>query len=141
MKIAVAETDLEIAACFAVMVQLRPHLREPEFVPRVRRMQREGYHLAYVEEGGSVRAVAGYRFYEKLVSGPHLYVDDLITDTVERSQGHGGRLLRWLMDLARARGCAQLELDSGVQRFDAHRFYFRERLHVSSYHFVVPLPG
>jgi GNAT superfamily N-acetyltransferase len=136
MKIALAETDADIARCFAVMQQLRPHLVEGEFVARVRRMQGEGFRLAYLEAGGAVRAVAGYRCYEKLFSGRNLYVDDLVTDATARSQGHGRALLAWLGDEARRRGCVQLELDSGVQRSDAHRFYFRERMHVSSFHFV-----
>ena len=139
MNIAIAETDQEITRCFPVMAQLRPHLVEADFLARVRDMQRDGFQLAYVEDEGAVTAVAGYRFYDKLFSGRNLYVDDLVTDSSRRSRGYGARLLRWLADTARARGCVQLELDSGVQRFDAHRFYFRERLHVSAYHFVVPL--
>jgi GNAT superfamily N-acetyltransferase len=139
MPIALAETDADIARCFPVMAQLRPHLVAGDFVPHVRGMMREGFHLAYVEEDGAVRAVAGYRYHDKLFSGRNLYVDDLVTDASQRSRGFGARLLRWLMDEARSHRCIQLELDSGVQRFDAHRFYFRERMHVSSYHFVIPI--
>jgi GNAT superfamily N-acetyltransferase len=139
MHIALAQTDPEIARCFSVMAQLRPHLIEAEFVARIRRMQQEGFHLAFLEDDGVVRAVAGYRYYDKLVSGKNLYVDDLVSDPTHRSRGHGRALLAWLCHEARTHDCAQLELDSGVQRFDAHRFYFRERLHISAYHFVVPL--
>ena len=139
MIIALAQSDDEIARCFPVMLQLRPHLVEVDFLPRVRRMQKEGFHLAFLESAGAVRAVAGYRYYDKLHSGRNLYVDDLVTDPDDRSRGYGGKLLAWLTDEARAHGCVQLELDSGVQRFDAHRFYFRERMHVSAYHFVIPI--
>ena len=138
-SIQLATTDTDIARCFAVMQQLRPHLVATNFVDQVRRMQREGFHLAWLEEDGAVRAVAGYRYYEKLFSGKNLYVDDLVSDSTQRSRGHGRALLAWLAEEARAHGCAQLELDSGVQRFDAHRFYFRERLHIAAYHFVTPL--
>ncbi len=136
MNISLATTDEAIARCFAVMAQLRPHLVESQFVARVRRMQAEGFHLAALEADGAVRAVAGYRFYDKLFSGRNLYVDDLVTDGTHRSKGHGRALLNWLDDQARAHGCAQLELDSGVQRFEAHRFYLRERMHLSAHHFV-----
>ncbi|RFC45620.1 MAG: Acetyltransferase (GNAT) family protein [Verrucomicrobia bacterium] len=136
-----AESDADILRCFPVMAQLRPHLVEAEFVARVRRMQSEGFRLARLEEEGTVRAVAGYRFHEKLFSGRTLYVDDLVSDTTRRSQGHGARLLAWLAEQARARDCDLLELDSGVQRFDAHRFYFRERMRIASYHFSRALKG
>jgi GNAT superfamily N-acetyltransferase len=139
MKISVAQSDTDVARCFAVMVQLRPHLVEVEFVARVRSMQSEGFHLAFLEDAGAVRAVAGYRYYDKLFSGQNLYVDDLVTDLAQRSRGHGAALLDWLADEARRRGCTQLELDSGVQRSEAHRFYFRQRMHISAFHFVVPL--
>jgi GNAT superfamily N-acetyltransferase len=137
--LALAETDAAIARCFPVMQHLRPHLVAADFVTRVRRMQAEGFHLAFLEVDGVVVAVAGYRYYEKLFSGKNLYVDDLVTDPLQRSRGHGRTLLAWLAAEARRHGCDQLELDSGVQRADAHRFYFRERMHVSAYHFVVAL--
>jgi GNAT superfamily N-acetyltransferase len=136
LLIANAESDADLLRCFPVMVQLRPHLVEAGFVTRVRRMQEEGFLLARVEEDGAVRAVAGYRFHEKLFSGRTLYVDDLVSDPAQRSKGHGAKLLAWLADQARARDCDLLELDSGVQRFDAHRFYFRERMNIASYHFA-----
>jgi GNAT superfamily N-acetyltransferase len=139
IHIALAETDADILRCFPVMAQLRPHLVEAEFVARVRRMQKEGFLLARLEEDGAVCAVAGYRYHEKLFSGRNLYVDDLVSAMTRRSKGHGARLLAWLAAQAKARDCDLLELDSGVQRFDAHRFYFRERMKIASYHFSRPL--
>jgi len=139
--IANAESDSDLLRCFPVMHQLRPHLLEAGFVARVRRMHGEGYFLARLEEDGVVCAVAGYRFHEKLFSGRTLYVDDLVSATTRRSKGHGARLLAWLVVQAKARDCEVLELDSGVQRFDAHRFYFRERMKIVSYHFALTLKG
>ncbi len=135
-----ATTDEEIFRCFPVMRQLRPHLVESEFVATVRRQMDGGYILAFLEDEGEVRAVAGYRLTENLHSSRFLYVDDLVTDSASRSRGHGGRLLDWLVERARAAGCRSLQLDSGVQRFDAHRFYHVNRMTISSYHFRVELP-
>jgi GNAT superfamily N-acetyltransferase len=138
--IAIARTNDEIRRCFPVMQELRTHLQsEREFVERVLRQQREGYHLAFVESESEVRAVAGYRFLDSLFSGRNLYVDDLVTRGADRSRGFGAKLLDWLIERAREHGCEGLELDSGVQRFDAHRFYFSKRMHISSYHFRIKL--
>ncbi|HEX6058661.1 MAG TPA: GNAT family N-acetyltransferase [Gemmatimonadaceae bacterium] len=136
--IALATTDDEIARCHPVMAQLRPHVTEESFVPRVRRMQKSGFHLAFLTDDGIVRAVAGYRFLDQLVSGKVLYVDDLVTDAAARSRGHGEALLAWLTAEARAAECEHLELDSGVQRAGAHRFYFRHGLSITGYHFRSP---
>ena len=101
----------------------------------VRSMQGEGYELAFVEDANEVKAVAGFRVFSKLSAGRTLYVDDLVTTASARSQGYGDILFDWLVATARERGCLQLDLDSGVQRFDAHRFYLRKRMHISSHHF------
>lgn len=139
MTLRLASSDEEIAACFPVMRQLRPHLTPESFLGRVRAQQQAGYRLAFVEDGGRPVAVAGFRVLETLASGRFLYVDDLVTLDGERSKGYGARLLRWLVDLAASEACQQLELDSGVQRKDAHRFYEREGLKVRGYHFEIPI--
>ena len=140
MSIQLADTDDQIERCFPVMSQLRPHLVEREFLARVRRQfQQAGYRLAYLEEDGRVKAVAGFRIGEMLFSGLQMYVDDLVTDSAERSRGHGAALFDWLVEYARAQNCQQLDLDSGVQRAGAHRFYFTKRMQISSYHFSLKL--
>ncbi|HJQ36240.1 MAG TPA: GNAT family N-acetyltransferase, partial [Thermoanaerobaculia bacterium] len=63
MQIAIAESDDDIHACFSVLQQLRPKLVASTFVDDVRRMQRQGYVLAFLRDGDDVRAVAGYRYY------------------------------------------------------------------------------
>ena len=139
-RIAVANSTEEIRRCYPVMRELRTHLaNEKEFLERVARQQKQGYQVAFLESGGQVRAVAGYRFLESLFSGKNLYVDDLVTLDADRSCGYGGQLLDWLAEEARVNNCETLELDSGVQRFDAHRFYFSKRMSISSYHFRIKL--
>ena len=139
-RIAIANTREEIRRCYPVMRELRTHISsEQEFVDRVQRQQKERYQLAFLESGGEVCAVAGYRFLESLFSGRNLYVDDLVTRAADRSRGFGGELLDWLIAEARKQDCETLELDSGVQRFDAHRFYFSKRMSISSYHFRIKI--
>jgi GNAT superfamily N-acetyltransferase len=137
--IAHAETEGSIARCFPVMSQLRPHIPEADFVGRVLRQQQSGYRLAYVEADSCVHAVAGYRLGENLFSGRFCYVDDLVTDEHHRSHGFGRALFDWLVNRAREAGCQQFELDSGVQRFAAHRFYLTQRMSISSHHFSMSL--
>jgi GNAT superfamily N-acetyltransferase len=95
--------------------------------------------LAALYDEETVRAVAGYRVMEMLYCGKILYVDDLITDERYRSNGYGKVLMDWLKAEAKALGCAELHLDSGVQRELTHRFYFREGLTINCHHFHVSL--
>lgn len=128
-----------IAACAPVMRDLRPHVAEAAFLDRVQRQRAEGYRLAYVEAAGEVAAVAGFRLGQNLAWGRYLYVDDLVTRASARSCGHGAQLLGWLRDEARRAGCDALHLDSGLPRKDAHRFYEREGLAITSMHFAESL--
>jgi GNAT superfamily N-acetyltransferase len=140
LRIAIANTPEEIRRCHPVMRELRTHITDDqEFIDRVRCQQKQGYQLAFLEADGEICAVAGYRFLESLFSGKNLYVDDLVTRECDRSRGFGGELIDWLTDQAREHGCESLELDSGVQRFDAHRFYFSKRMSISSYHFRIKI--
>ena len=130
-----ATTDAEVLATFPVMSQLRLHLEEEEYLEVVRRLQRSGYRLAFADEEGEVRCVAGFRVTEFLAYGKFLYVDDLVTAEDARSEGHGKRMFDWLIGVAREEGCSTLQLDSGVQRHEAHRFYMREEMSIFAYHF------
>ena len=140
-RVHLAVSDQEIVACFPVMAQLRPHVRKDAFLEQVRRQMEAGYRLAYVEDAGRVAAVAGFRISECLAWGKFLYVDDLVTDEQARSRGHGGEILHWLAAHAREERCKELHLDSGVQRFGAHRFYLREGMDITSHHFGMKLGG
>jgi GNAT superfamily N-acetyltransferase len=135
MTIEVATTNEQIAACFPVMRELRPHLEPSAFVPTIRQLERDGYRLAWLEADGAIVTVAGFRLKRALFCPMFLYVDDLVTLASERSKGYGRIMLDWLKERARQEGCLQLHLDSGMHRTDAHRFHERERLHRSGYHF------
>ncbi|MFO1419946.1 MAG: GNAT family N-acetyltransferase [Candidatus Competibacteraceae bacterium] len=136
MDIHLALTEPEIAACFAVMRELRPHLSEAGFVEQVQRqMKNHGYVLVYVASQNEVVAVAGYRVAEFLAWGRTFYVDDLVCRSAFRERGYGGKLLDWLLEKARELSCDQFHLDSGVTRHDAHRLYLGRKLQISSHHF------
>ncbi|HVZ95060.1 MAG TPA: GNAT family N-acetyltransferase [Phycisphaerales bacterium] len=139
MPIREATTDSDIARCYDVMAELRPHIPRDDFVARVRRQMQTGYLLAFIEDAGAVVCAAGYRYVDNLYCGLNMYVDDLVTTPATRSKGHGKAMIRWLIDLARAKGCSQLHLDSAVHRFGAHRFYLREGFDITSHHFAMKL--
>lgn len=137
--IQIAVAPAEINACYAVMAQLRPQYKQDEFLTQVQRQMKDGYRLANLSTAGAVQAVTGFRLLENLAWGRFLYVDDLVTHQDSRSQGYGKSLLTWLTEHARRQGCAQLHLDSGVQRKDAHRFYLREGMENAGFHFMAKL--
>lgn len=123
-----------LAKAEAVHRQLRP-LLPADYVAKMGRVFADGGRMCVAVVGDDVAGVAVYRVFENTVYGVHMYVDDLITDQTQRSTGVGKALLEHLQDLARLAGCARFTLDSGTQRQQAHKFYFREGLVVSGFHF------
>ncbi len=126
------------------MCALRTHLTPEQMVAAVDDTQRAtGYRLVGIFREGvdDVVAVAGFREAWCLSWGHHVYVDDLSTLPDERGQGHGDRLVEWLIAEARRLGCGQLHLDSGVglDRAAAHRLYLRHHLRISAHHFQIEL--
>ncbi|WP_310489698.1 GNAT family N-acetyltransferase [Chamaesiphon sp. VAR_69_metabat_338] len=139
-KISLAISIEEITACFPVIRELRTHLEIADFITQVQRQQQQfNYQLIYLRVDDSIQTVAGFRMSESLAWGKFLYVDDLVSRSESRSHGYGTKLFNWLVNYARSQDCQQLTLDSGVQRFAAHRFYLRYRMQISSHHFSIEL--
>lgn len=123
-----------LARAETVHRQLRPQLPSV-YTARMAEIFAGGARLAVVVDDGAVLCVALWRLIENTYEGCRLYVDDLVSDESRRSQGAGKMMLDWLEAKANALDCDVLALDSGVQRERAHRFYFREGMHISSFSF------
>ncbi len=128
------------SAAFPVLRQLRPHLDREAFD----RVHRAGADQGLVFTGvfdaaGACLGVAGWRVVDTTSVLRKLYVDDLVVDAGIRSRGVGAALLGHLEQRGLDAGCHVLELDSGHQRGDAHRFYRREGYVDRSAHFAKDL--
>ncbi|MDZ8225564.1 MULTISPECIES: GNAT family N-acetyltransferase [unclassified Nostoc] len=139
MSIQLAESDFQILGCFPVISQLRPQLEQDKFVEQVRYQMKERYQLAFLKIEEQTLAVAGFRISNCLALGKFLYIDDLVVDEFNRSHNYGQQLFQWLVQYARNHECKHLSLDSGVQRFAAHRFYLMQRMSITSHHFSMEL--
>jgi GNAT superfamily N-acetyltransferase len=118
--------------------QLRPQL-PADYAGAMERVFAGGGRLCVAARGDDVSGVAVWRIHANTFEGLHMYVDDLVTDETLRSTGVGKLLMDHMQAIAREAGCASYTLDSGTQRQQAHKFYFREGLVVTSFHFHKPL--
>lgn len=119
-----------------VLRELRPDLSADDYLAVYDEGYGQGlrYTAAYAE--GRCVGVAGWRTVANTNRRRMLYVDDLVTASEARSTGVGRALLEYLEQRARVLGCTALHLDSGTHRRDAHRFYMRERLTITAFHFA-----
>jgi GNAT superfamily N-acetyltransferase len=128
-------TDAQLLrAAERVHRQLRPHLRA-DYVGRMKEVFAGGAEMAVAVVDGEIAGVTVFRILEKTHSGRDLYCDDLVTDEARRSTGVGHALVAYMEQVCRERGCDTFSLDSGTHRQQAHKFYFREGMTITSFHF------
>jgi GNAT superfamily N-acetyltransferase len=137
-EVAAADTARSYAA-FCVLREGRPVMASVEsFTEWVNQHQRPGGYCvvaAFLPGEADAGAAAGFRVLHQLSKARFLYVDDLVTLPSHRSSGFAGMIFDWLVEEARRQGCEQLHLDSGHQRFDAHRFYLNRGMMMNAHHF------
>jgi GNAT superfamily N-acetyltransferase len=123
-----------LAAAEGVHRQLRPHLPK-DYAGRLKEVFAGGAEMAVAVDDGKVVGLTVFRVLEKTHSGRDLYCDDLVTDDTKRSSGVGRSLIQYMERICRERACDTLSLDSGTWRQQAHKFYFREGMTITSFHF------
>jgi GNAT superfamily N-acetyltransferase len=125
---------VRLVAAEPVHRQLRPQIPQ-DYVGAMHGVFADGGEMAIALDGDRVAGVAVFRLFRNTHVGLRCYVDDLVTDEAQRSTGVGHALINWIEAEAKARGCPGVDLESGVQRSGAHRFYFREGFTIASFSF------
>lgn len=118
--------------------QLRPHLPS-DYAEKMTCVLQDA-RLALAVKGETVLGLAVYRWHENTFDGLKFYIDDLVTDETRRSEGVGHALIVHLEEVARKFGANGLVLDSGTQRTQAHKFYFREGFVIPAFNFKKSFP-
>ncbi|MDA8392690.1 MAG: GNAT family N-acetyltransferase [Actinomycetota bacterium] len=122
-----------------VLAQLRPHMDAPALAAVYEEGWPQGLRFTAAYDASSCVGVAGWRIVANTSSIRKLYIDDLVTSETSRSRGVGQALVSHLVERAAVLGCTVVDLDSGVQRSRAHRFYMREGMAISAFHFTIAL--
>jgi GNAT superfamily N-acetyltransferase len=81
--------------------------------------------LVAEQRGDLLGLCTAYLELDSVRFGQRCWVEDLAVSPGHRSEGIGGALLDAAGEWARERGATHLELDTGVAREDAQRFYER----------------
>jgi ribosomal protein S18 acetylase RimI-like enzyme len=117
----------DIGACHAVLLELRPHLKDTDsFIRQVMRQREHGYRLSAAWHNSQMVGAVGYRLQENLLYGRFVYVDDLAVLEEFRHDGIGAQLLSAARAYAQELRCSHLVLDTGLHKALAQRFYFRQ---------------
>lgn len=138
MEIKYATTQEELLKCWSAISALRPMLTQDKYLELIESMKIEGYKLLFIEDAnGKVPAILGFRYMIMLYCGSIIYIDDLSTLPEARGKGYGNKLLDFVINLAHENNLDGVHLDSGHQRFDAHRLYLNKKFNIHSHHFTL----
>lgn len=125
--------------------QLRPHLPidQQKYIKQIREICQTGpARLIVVVSNNEKKEILGlalYRITENIHYSKHIYCDDLVTNELHRSSGVGRCLINYLKNERNKLGIDRLILDSGCQRGQAHKFYYREGFIISQFGFVMTI--
>lgn len=108
---------------FPIMKQLRTDLTEETYIELLQDMSKDGYKLYAMYVENEIVSLAGLSWRINFYNKHHIFIYDLVTDVSQRSFGYGEKLLQYIHDWANENGAEYVALESGLQRFDAHRFY------------------
>ncbi|PWK22675.1 acetyltransferase (GNAT) family protein [Arcicella aurantiaca] len=135
-QIKFANTQDEYLKCWNAISALRPNLTKENYLALIDNMKNQTYQLVFIEdENGDVPAVVGFRYMTMLYCGNIIYIDDLSTISEARGKGYASQLLDFIIDLAQTQKLDGIHLDSGHQRYDAHRLYLNKKLKITAHHF------
>ena len=84
-----------------------------------------------------ILALAFYRIHPTTFDTIRFELHDLVVDEAERNRGLGTRLLQYLIDQAKQHGAPSLVLQCDLTNVNAHRFFFRHGLIISSFGFYL----
>ncbi|MBL7914599.1 MAG: aminoalkylphosphonic acid N-acetyltransferase [Bacteroidetes bacterium ADurb.Bin397] len=130
-------SDEDIFKCREAFLDLRPHIEAAAYPAILKSMINDGFKVVFIERDGKAVSVAGFWSGYKLHRGNYIYIDDLNTLPDYRKNGYAGMIMDWIIAYANQNKIDQIHLDSGVMRFDAHRFYLSKKFIISSHHFVL----
>ncbi|MFL5741363.1 MAG: GNAT family N-acetyltransferase [Flavisolibacter sp.] len=135
MEIKEATEKEDFLKCWEVVQELRPHLNQDRYLTLMLYMLDEGYKMIFIEEDGRGVSFCGYRHTTMLHRGRSIYIDDLCTLPEARGRGFARALLEHVIQEAKTEEFQSVHLDSGHQRFDAHRFYLNTGFQITAHHF------
>lgn len=106
---------------------------------RFAEMVTQNYECAVIYDDEKLIGVTGLWFCTRHYAGRSLEIDHVYIDKAYRRQGLGKQFLQWICDYAKDLGCQTVELNTYVQNYPSHKFYYNEGFEILGYHFLKKL--
>ncbi|TCK67333.1 hypothetical protein DFQ05_1107 [Winogradskyella wandonensis] len=102
---------------------------------RFNEMVKQNYECAVIYDDDKIIGVTGLWFCTRHYAGKSVELDHVYIYEDYRSQGLGKQFMKWITDYCKSKGCNSLELNTYVNNYPSHKFYYNEGMEIWGYHF------
>jgi GNAT superfamily N-acetyltransferase len=128
------ETTEQIEAACVLLEKMYPE-HAPDYLREgIAKMAEEGWRMVGVfGDAGVCIATISYRLGMRLFCGRFLQMESMFIDPAYRRHGYGKALFDWLEVKAREEDCKRILLESYVENFSAHQFFYDQGYFIRGY--------
>ncbi|HLT42263.1 MAG TPA: GNAT family N-acetyltransferase [Sphingobacteriaceae bacterium] len=106
---------------------------------RLLEMTQQNYECLGVYRTNVLIGICGLWFQTRHYAGRSIEMDHLIIDDAYRSNGIGKIIVDFVTDYAKKKLCNWIELNSYVNNFSSHKFFYKQGFVAKGFHFIKEL--
>ncbi len=126
----------DMAKLYDILRHMYSNLSYEDYLIMLNEMVNKGYAMmgVFISDGSCI-ACLGYWIGYRLYSGKFIQIDNLLVTEQYRNKKAGNILVSRIKEIAKENNCNRIILDSYVENFSAHKFFYREGFVIRGYHF------
>ncbi|WP_299113284.1 GNAT family N-acetyltransferase [uncultured Winogradskyella sp.] len=102
---------------------------------RFQEMVEQNYKCAGIFDKEKLIGVTGLWFCTRHYVGKSVELDHVYISDEYRSKGLGKKFMQWINNYCQSIGCNSMELNTYVNNYPSHKFYYNEGMEIWGYHF------
>ncbi|MCM4154783.1 GNAT family N-acetyltransferase [Gramella sp. AN32] len=131
----ILKEDVHIIFPFLKKLAKSP-LDEKILKERVEESMTQNYECFGVFLNEKLIGVFGLWFMTRHYVGKSCEIDHIIFDDAYRNKGFGKKMLDFIEDYTKEKGCNAMELNSYVENFPSHKFFMNSGMVARGFHFL-----
>ena len=124
----------EMLTVYDVQAQMYTDMTRAKYEEIIPQRIADGYRMLGVFDGDTCICTAGFWIGVRFYCGKFIQLDNMVADEQHRAKGAGKAVVDWIKELGKKEGCNRILIDTYVENFDAHRFFYREGFIIRGYH-------
>lgn len=118
-----------------LLARLNPKIPVDILECRLAEMKCQGYECVGIFDKNKLVGISGIWLLTKYYIGKHIEPDNVYILPEYRKKGLGERLMKWIFEYAKSKGCSASELNCYVKNEAGQRFWKRQGYEILGYHY------